>query len=133
MDEWLKTHLRLAERQGLLLGRHLSPVQGKALEVLRLLDLIEKVEGDWAGIKRAMGATGQWKWAELFPDFFGQPEKAEEVSFDTTTSPIVYDVEWKSPRDAAQEYDKLMSELARNQNGVLSGADVVNEQSRDWR
>lgn len=70
--------MRLAERQGLLTGRHLTPVQSTALEMLLLIDAKEKQQAFWKTFRSRMAAAHPGQLRTLFPEWFSGEEKAKE-------------------------------------------------------
>lgn len=134
VDDWMKSQLRLAERQGLLQGRHLSSVQFHAGIVLNLEDSLEKTKHDHSSFKNALVAAGAQAKA-LFPEYFPEEKKAEpEESADFSDLEAQYDyseVEWKSPSDNPEEFSDLMAQVANLTRGTVSGSQFpLNE---GWR
>lgn len=127
VDDWLKSELRRAERQGLLIGRHLSPVQFNATIILNYIDNSEKALRDLVELKRAMLASGDYNARKLFPDEFGPETEAVEDSPDKPLhgNPDYRDVDWKSPSDSMEEFDRIMAEVAKLQSGTVTGDGFV--------
>lgn len=133
VDDWMKSQLRLAERQGLLQGRHLSPVQFHAGIVLNLEDGLDKTRHDHASFKNALVAAGAQAKA-LFPEYFPEEKKAEveEVDFSDAEASYDYsDVEWKSPSDNPAEFNELMAQVANLTQGTMNGSQFTPDQG--WR
>jgi hypothetical protein len=130
VDEWLLSELRLAQRQGLLVGRHLSVAQYKATIILEFADQIdrkiEKAETDFRRFREAVVAAGHPKRDLLFPEFFPKKKEAEDVSEDYA------DVEWKSPSNAKEEYEALMAKVMANSHGSFGGNQFMNADD-GWR
>lgn len=124
-------HLRLAERQGLLTGRHLSPVQMLGLVILNHADTIDRAKGDREALKRSLIANGNFDHEALFPDYF--PKKTEEFNPEANVDYDYSGVDWKSPAEAFDEYQALMQMLGQK-TGVMSGDQVAEEiEWSDWR
>lgn len=117
----METHLRLAERQGLLQGRDLSPLQQYALILLRFLDAKERGKARSDAVKNALIATGHTKVSDLYPEWFPQePEEddgAEDVTYDYS------EVEWKGGTDAMSEYQRLMAQVEQSSTVTITAAD----------
>jgi hypothetical protein len=130
----MRSHIRLAERQGILQGKHLSPVQTKCLIILNFLDDIQRHHDDITALKRSLLSSGLAEPAKLFPQEFN-PEVKElsEVEDDSTVNFDYSDVTWKSGGDAFAEYEKLMSQVRAAQSGRMSGAELVERPEwTDW-
>ncbi len=132
VDDWMKSQLRLAERQGLLQGRHLSSVQFHAGIILNLEDSLEKTRHDETSFKNALVAAGA-PAKKLVPEYFPAEEvAAEEVDFTDTEASFDYsDVKWKSPSDNPEEFDKLMAQVASLAQGTVNGSQFAPDQG--WR
>lgn len=133
VDDWMKSQLRLAERQGLLQGRHLSSVQFHAGIILNLEDSLERTKHDHASFKNALVAAGAQAKA-LFPEYFPDEKKveSEEVDFSDTEASFDYsDVEWKSPSDNPAEFDNLMAQVASLAQGTVNGSQFTPNEG--WR
>lgn len=129
MDPWLKTELRLAERQGLLTGRYLSPIQVQGIQVLRLLDEVEKQQTKFDLLRTALVAAGappQDMWPE-FKELFGDAtvEMDDPAADDPNATYDYRDVEWKGISDAAQEYEDLMVKVAALHTGRINGESLT--------
>lgn len=137
VDGWLKSELRRAERQGLLQGRHLSPVQFNATIVLNFLDENEKTERHLDELKKALLSTGDYKPHSLFPNHFEVPkDEAVASSPDAPLEgdPDYSDVEWRSPTDNMDEFNRLMAKVAELEVGTMSGDQVALPPGDDgWR
>lgn len=137
IDEWLKSEIRLAERQGLLLGRHLSIVQFQATYLLNWLDETEKSTGKFEALKRALVSGGLRPPEDMFPEHFDNQTKVvdddpnEELS--PETSPDYSNVEWKSPIDAMDEYETLMAQVAQFSQGKLEEQQMRSPEDDGWR
>jgi hypothetical protein len=134
VDDWLKTQIRLAERQGVLRGQHLSPVQTKALVVLNFLDDIQKHEGDIAALKRAFLSSGLAEPSKIFPEAFQDNEDTQNFSEVPNDENVNFDysgVTWKSGGDAYAEYESLMAKINAMRSGVMSG-DTLVQRAPEW-
>lgn len=148
VDDWLRTELRLAERQGLMQGLHLSTIQVRGLEILHFLDEIEKVKAKAERFKLALITTGNYDPKSLFPEyammFKDDPDQktvvTKEVPIEDTQSyseDAVWDyseVEWKSGSDAIDEFNALMEKVGSLKNGKLNGGQVLSFPTQgQWR
>lgn len=136
VDDWLKSELRRAERQGLLQGRHLSPVQFNAVVVLGYVDSTEKTERHLDELKKALLATGSYKAHMLFPDNFESPKDEQEESAPDAPlvgNPDYSDVEWQTPGENMAEFQRLMAEVAKLQDGKVSGDQVSTDPDEGWK
>lgn len=125
VDPWLKTELRLAERQGLLTGRHLSPVQVQGIQILRLLDEVDRQQARFDLLRTALVAAGappKGLWPE-FKELFGDVtvEMDDPAASDPNATYDYRDVEWKGISDAKQEYEDLMAKVSALHKGRISG------------
>lgn len=127
VDDWLKSELRRAERQGLLTGRHLSPIQFNATIILNYIDTNDKALQDLVELKRALLASGSYNARKLFPDELGPETETVEDTPDAPLhgTPDYSDVDWKSPSDSMEEFEKLMAEVAKLQDGKITGDGFV--------
>lgn len=104
-------------------------MQAIALVILNHLDLIERDKADEAALKRSLVANGKFDHKELFPEYF--PNK-NEVSADPE-----YDysnVEWKSPLEAPEMFERLMQSLQDNSRGFMTADQITAEPTwTDWR
>lgn len=114
----METHLRLAERQGLLQGRDLSPLQAYALVLLRWLDAREKRQALTDSVKQAVLASGAASIKDLYPEWF--PEEVEEEEAEEGTAYDYSEVEWKTGTEAMSEYQRLMAEVNRNSKVTIT-------------
>jgi hypothetical protein len=145
VDEWLKAELRLAERQGILRGYRLSPVQSQALQILNLLDEIDKFRRQYDLFRAALTANGNYEpkglWTEFSKLFQDQPteEVREETAGPANGDPdnIKFDysaVEWRTPSEAREEYEDLMKKVAALSTGALNGNQVKTFPGQgEWR
>lgn len=138
--------LRLAQRQGLLCGRHLSPVQFKASVILDWSEHLERVkqatESELLQVKAALVSSGEWKPQELFRDWFPAPTNDEDedgvpktLDVETEEGKLGVDyseVTWKSGREAQEEYEALMRQVQGLSSGSVNGV-VLRRANREWR
>jgi hypothetical protein len=137
IDEWLKSEIRLADRQGLLTGKHLSVVQFQATYLLNWLDEGEKSTARLQALKRSLIASGSWRPQDMFPEHFDDQatvvddnpdeELPSEADFDYSN------VEWKSPTDAMGEYETLMAQVAQLTQGKLEESQMRSPDDDGWR
>lgn len=128
MNQWLESHLRLAERRGLLTGRNLSPVQEFGLRLLiyadNQVDHQRRADARFDALKLALVSARPADAPKFFPEYFDpeQVKKEAAAARGVTTvadlgevpegAAIDYsDVEWMSGEEAMQHYDALMAEL----------------------
>lgn len=126
VDDWLKSELRRAERQGLLQGRHLSLVQFNATIILNYLDADEKTSRHHDELNKALLATGNYPPHKLFPQDFAEPEGStppEDGSLGD--NPDYKGVDWMGPSDSIEEFDRIMAEVAKLQSGKVMGDGFV--------
>jgi hypothetical protein len=129
VDPWLRTHLRLAERQGLYRGKHISAPQALGLIILNHLDLIEKEEANTLALKRSLLANENFDYKKLFPDYFPDaPSETVDIDKgDAIPEGVDIDytgVEWKGG-SAYDEYLELMSALNSSSSGEFGGNELV--------
>lgn len=132
VDPYLRAHLRLAERQGLLTGRHLSEPQSYGLIVLNYLDEIEAAKRANRDFKIGMLSTG-YDPEKLFPEHFAedQKKKKEEAQRQAEadggiTPEDLRNVEWKSPKDySAAEMANIERMLTTMNSGSIFGSDLA--------
>lgn len=119
----------MAHRQGLLTGRHLSPVQFKASLILDWIETRGKTADRLDKIRLSLIASGHPEPHLLFPQEIAAPapktvstdEPLPDATPDTT---VRYELE--APVEFGEdEYQKLMAEVARNSSGTLTGDDVA--------
>lgn len=129
----MRSQIRLADRQGALQGRHISPVQSKANVILNYLDDIEHNRESIVALKRAFLSSGLADPAKLFPDELGGPKKEAEATPDSDDVHYDYSgVTWKSGQDAYGEYEQLMAKIGAAQSGILNGDAVVEPTWTNW-
>lgn len=126
----------MAQRQGLLTGRHLSDIQFNALIILDWIDRMATVKQDndreLLILKAALiaRADDEFRPRDLFKDRFRTPtsEESEEGSLDVENDQgklgVDYsDVEFKGS-EAIEEYHRLMREIGTQSNGSFSGTEL---------
>lgn len=95
-----------------------------ALSTLLFLDELKESRENEQSLKRALAARPDFDVKKLFPEWFPE-EKKENVGLPPNDISQDYDkVEWKSPKDAAEEWERLSKILAQRQ-GFMTGDDVV--------
>jgi hypothetical protein len=105
-------------------------VQTYALVILNHLDAIERAQAEARSFKHSLIASGDdWDWKKLFPEY--NAETTEEVRELAPGEEIpegadidLSKVEWKSPSDDPEEFQRLMEYIQRRP-GTFSGNDVV--------
>lgn len=139
--------LRLAQRQGLLMGRHLSDVQFNATVILdwqeRLASDKRTSEQDWLLVRAALVAHGdredeRFKPEKLFEEYFQaptaeeMPENLDVEGADGSKLGVDYSaVKWKTGEEAIEEYEDLMRQIGNLSSGSVSGSDF-NAQAGRW-
>ena len=126
----------MAQRQGLLTGRHLSDVQFNALIILDWIDRMATVKRDndreLLLLKTALiaRADDDFRPEALFKDRFRGPtsEEPEGDSLDVENEQgklgIDYSaVEFKGS-EAIEEYHQLMREIGSQNSGMFSGSEL---------
>jgi hypothetical protein len=126
----------LAQRQGLLQGRHLSDVQFNAVIILDWVDRMAAIkrtdERELLIVKAALVARADddFRPETLFKDRFPAPtsEESEDGSLDVENDQgklgIDYsEVEFKGS-EAIEEYHRLMREIGSQSDGVFSGTEL---------
>lgn len=127
----------MAQRQGLLTGRHLSSVQFNAVTILDWIDRLavakRDAESELLTLKAALIARhdDDWRPEELFKDRFGTPtsEESEGGSLDVENDQgklgVDYsEVEFKGS-EAIEEYQELMRQISSVSNGSVSGSEFT--------
>lgn len=137
VDEWLKSEIRLAERQGLLTGRHLSIVQFQATYLLNWLDENDKSTAKFDALKRSLVAAGLRRPEEMFPEHFdGQAKVVDDDPDEELPADVDLDysrVDWKSPTEAKDEYEALMAQVAQFSQGKLEEQQMRAPDDDGWR
>jgi hypothetical protein len=127
----------LAQRQGLLTGRHLSDIQFNAVIILDWIERMATVKQDndreLLVLKAALiaRADDEFRPRDLFKDRFRAPtsEESEDGSLDVEASDgsklgVDYsEVEFKGS-EAIEEYHRLMREISTQSNGSFSGTEL---------
>jgi hypothetical protein len=126
----------LAQRQGLLVGRHLSDVQFNAVTILDWIDRMDtakkSAEAELLTLRAALvsRADDDFRPENLFKDWFPTPtdEVGDDSSLDVETEQgklgIDYsEVEFKG-REAIEEYEELMRQIGSLTTGSVTGSDV---------
>jgi hypothetical protein len=146
VDPWLAGELRLAQRQGLLTGRHLSMVQAHAVIIMEwvetLRDTKRAVEADFLRVKAALIASGDERFRpeKLFKDYFPDDpdviDMPDSLDVETEEGKLGVDyseVEWKSGAEAQEEYQELMRQIGGLTSGSVSGADFRPLADGGWK
>lgn len=129
----MRSQIRLADRQGLLQGRHISPVQSKALVILNYLDDIAHNKDNTLALKRAFLSGGLADPVKLFPDELGESNKEAERATDGDDVHYDYsEVTWKSGQDSFAEYEQLMEKIGSAKSGLLTGDMMVEPTWTNW-
>lgn len=130
----------MADRQGLLTGRHLSRVQHNAGVVLDWIDRRDREKHALIRLKEALVSSGNWIPEKLFPDRFVPEvvEMPENLDVDLAgggKAAVDYtDVEWKFGSSAEEEYEELMAQIATLTQGSVTGDQVATRgKDEGWR
>jgi len=99
----------MADRQGLLQGRSLSPVQSYANQILLALDNRRKIEEYVNNFKWSVIAADPSQGDKLFPDLF--PEDIVEIRDDVDLMAIDGEVEYVSEDEEIQMTPDMMQDL----------------------
>lgn len=132
----------MAERRGLLRGKYLSVVQLKALEILNLLDEVEKLQDRFFQFRLALVSSGQYSAEMVFPEYqevLGGSKKPKVVEMDDPLASgpdVEYDysgVEWKGG-EAMAEYEQIMSQISSMRSGTVTGDQLTSFPGQgEWR
>lgn len=130
MDPWLEGQIRLAERRGILQGRHISPVQQMALQLLIILDRADAASIRADRIREALLGANPALARGLYPAYFSSEESP--VPEETTPGPSMmnhdpetaYDfseMTFEHPRDLKDEDMAMLSRLLGNKDVTVGG------------
>lgn len=92
--------------------------------LLNLLDEYDKAHADVDWLKRSLIAAGA-DYTALFPEFVPPPKEDPTTPLDEHTDVDYSAVEWKSPSEDPESFEKLMALINQNSTGVLTGDDFV--------
>lgn len=139
MDPWVATQIRLAERQGLLVGLGLGPVQIKAVFLCEMVDLAKASKQTEQDLRRSLLSTGKFEFADLFPEYAPGGEDRDEIDEDLASDEAIT---WVfpdpgspgavSPEEAEQILREMVDDAA---SGSVSAADLerdFNQSGVDW-
>ena len=128
MDPWVKTQIRLAERQGLLTGRELSPVQVKAVLLCQMMQTVKEYKREDVDLKAALLATGRYEFTDLFPEYGSKKMETEADIEDALSSDDAVSYIFPGPGDPAFDpieaqrlFDRLLGE---NSSGTVNGTEL---------
>lgn len=129
MDPWVKTQIRLAERQGLLTGTALSPVQVKAVFLRELVDTADRAIAEDRSVRKALITTGKYDYDTLFPEYAITPDEDPvdtlNPDLDSSDGTIYVFEEMASPDFDRDEAQRLLNELVSgSSSGSVSAADM---------
>lgn len=124
----------MAQRQGLLLGRHLSSVQFNAVTILDWMDRLasakKTAEAELLTLKAALVARGDeaWRPEKLFDEWFPAPtgEEPETLDVENEQGKLGVDysgVEFKGS-EAKAEYEELMRQIGAAATGQVNGSEM---------
>ena len=136
----MENHIRLAERQGLLKGLSLSPVQVFALRLLIYSDAKKDQAAQVEAAKVALIASGSRSVQSLYPAWFGegesdQPQYVDEAdqSGALPDAANYESVRWLSPKDGEdfQELLRLQEELMKDSVTVGGGGGAWDDETNE--
>lgn len=130
--------LRLAERQGLLAGRRLSPVQHYGGRLLNEVADIQARKNTTEQIKMAAVAGGFLAPSKAWPHLFTPPRDEEEVvdgaggDFTSeTATPDFAEVVWQTPSDM-ENPEALLEQLETFNNLTLVSDEEGLDEEGEW-
>lgn len=144
VDPWLAGELRLAQRQGLLAGRHLSLVQAKGSIIMEWAEQLatarRNTKADLLRVQAALVASGDWEPKKVFADYFPKedldldmPENLDVEAADGSKLGVDYsEVEWQSGDNAREEYEELMRQISATSQGSMSGNEFRPQATGGW-
>ena len=128
MDPWAKTQIRLAERQGLLTGHELSPVQVKCVLLCQMIQTVKEYKREDTDLKAALLATGRFEFTDLFPEYGKTKLETEADIEETLSSDEAVSYIFPGPGDPAFDpaeaqrlFDRLLGE---NSSGTVNGTEL---------
>jgi hypothetical protein len=132
----------LAQRQGLLYGRHLSMVQAKGSIIMDWIEQLasarKAVKADLLRVQSALVASGSYRPEKVFADYFpddvdtDMPENLDVEAPDGSKLGVDYsEVEWQSGDKAREEYEELMRSIGALSQGSMTGTDFSNPSPND--
>lgn len=131
----MKSEIRLAHFQGLLQGRHLSPIQHHAGFIWIFMENADRGEAELNQIKLALISTGSegWKPEELFPNRFSKPKERQEEQrpedLDPNAAFDYSEVTWRSPSSLkVDELSDLMRQIETINKGTITGEQLGADQ-----
>lgn len=103
----------------------MSPVQVYGLTILMHLEEVEAARNETAALKRALAARPEFDLQKMFPEYFPKKERPQHEDDGGGVDPEDYkNVKWLSPKDAANEWERL-SKMLEDNRGFLSGEEVT--------
>lgn len=126
----------MAQRQGLLTGRHLSDVQFNAVIILDWVDRMATLKRDndreLLILKAALTARADddFRPEDLFKDRFRTPtsEEPEDGSLDVENEQGKLGVDYSAVEfkgsEAIEEYHRLMREIGSQSSGTFAGSEL---------
>lgn len=111
----------------MLCQKYISAVQAYGLVLLNHLDIIDRAEQDARQLKRSLVAAGNWDYTKLFPEYAVEEEVRDVVEGEEIPTDATWDtsaVEWMSPSEDPEEFERLMA-LLNEKPGTFSGSDVL--------
>lgn len=128
-DPWLEYQLRLAERRGLLVGRHLSRVQKYALDLVLILEAREKNLALTDAFKMAVISADPGHFIPLtYPEWGTRvDDQITEKDLDDSAG------EWSFTGEAPSvaEIEATLADLLANDTITLGGPDLDEVQADD--
>lgn len=120
----MHTQIRLANNQGHLRGKDLSPVQVNAVLLLDRIEQYEHNRQQNEGYRRDIALIGWQRWTELFPEYV--PESAQVSSQEEIDRALAEDSETGETDavifDFSGAYQMLPEEIEEHLAGMLQGS-----------
>jgi hypothetical protein len=122
----VQIQLRLAERQGCLVGYHISQLQYYAISILQLLDKLKEIKEQDRQLRLSMLASGQYDVDLLFPEIFAKVETNDDAELpaevDSHGDPINTKYDFSNaqfdPKKAEEEIAEMMARAASSETSL---------------
>ena len=137
MDGYLESHLRLADRRGVLRGNSLSRVQAIGMEMLMVMERREESEGFVDRFKLALVAHDPGTWAlKLYPELLSLPRGSQVVTDDEIGEEDLYNSEgaWEFTEPMTpEEVQRIIGEMIANPVGTFDFDDLDENVDGVWQ
>ena len=117
----MRAQIRLADRQGLLSGRHLSSLQLSEIYYREIEDQAERRDRDQQEFKYALLSTGHVSFSDLFPDMISALENDD---FDVVDDGAVIYKFADQPELTPEEIERELAELMAGIDVEVNGGDL---------